>query len=220
MIQGRKRQVPNVHPMLLLNNTSIWSSSTCEIEKFSLAQPNAFGSRCFSPHTHTICTYTIYTIRKSMIQGRKWQVPNVHPMLLFNSTSVNRSRKSQKRRVSLARPDAFCSRCLFPHTHRQKTHTLYIPFESLRSKEENDGCKMVIRCFCSMIRVFEAQVLAKSRSFARAIKCIVFKMFILAHTHKTHTLYIPFESLQSKEENDGCKMVIQCFCSIIRAFEA
>ena len=71
MTQGRKWQVPNFNPMLLLDKTSIWSLSTCEIEEFSLALLDAFCSRCFYPHTHKKhihCTYhlKVYDPRKKM----------------------------------------------------------------------------------------------------------------------------------------------------------
>ena len=90
--------------------------------------------------------------------------------------------------------------------HTKSTYTIiyYIPFGSLWSKEKNGRCQMFIRCFCSIIQVFEAQVLVNMMSFARASRRILLKMFIYAHTQKTHTLYIPFDSLWSNKENMGC----------------
>ena len=106
---------------------------------------------------------------------------------------------------------------MFFSTHTLYAHTLYTPFKSLWSKEENDRCQMFIRCFCSIIRVFEAQVLAKLRSFlSRNQMHLVQDVFLHTHTLYAHTPYTPFESLWSKEENDRCQMSIRCFCSILQ----
>ena len=122
-IEKAKWRVPNVNPMLLLDNTSIRSLSTCEIEEFSLARPDTFCSRCFYPHTHTKNTYTAHTIRKFMTQGRKWQVPNVNPMLLLNNTSIWTLSTCEDDEFCWA--DAFCSRCLYPHTHTKHIHYIH-----------------------------------------------------------------------------------------------
>ena len=150
MIERRKCRLLEIYLMLLLAPASVWISNTFKKKKKS---PHATESTLFEMffYAHTLKTHTIW---KLTIQGRKWQVPNVHSMLLLDTTSVWSI--STCKNVEFWSPDQiplFFKKFISAHT--LKAHTLYIPFESLWSKEENDGCQILIRCFLSILQVFE-----------------------------------------------------------------
>ena len=120
MFQGRKWQVPNFHPMLLLDKTSIWSLISCENGKFSLAQQNSFCSRYFSPHTHTQKIHTLHISFKSFWPKEKNDTCQMLiPMLLLYNTSVWSLSTCKIEEISLAQQNSFCSRCSSPQTHKK-----------------------------------------------------------------------------------------------------
>ena len=152
MTQGRKWRMPNVHPMLLLDITSAWNLSSWKNDEFCSREQTHFVQDVYF-RTHTKNTYTVHIIRKFMTQGWKWWVPNCHPILLLDKTSILSLITCENVELSLVRPKHFVQD-VFLRTHTHKIHTLHIPFKSLWPKDENDGCQIVIRYFCSIKRVF------------------------------------------------------------------
>ena len=112
---------------------------------------------------------------------------------------------------------------MFFSAHTLYALTIYTPFKSLRSKEENDRCQMFIRRLCSILQVLTDRVTHENAEFcSRDQTHFVQDVYLRTHTH-THiqntSLYIPFDSLWSNKENVGCQISIRGLCSILQVFE-
>ena len=142
--------------MLLLASTSVWILSTFEkitnIMSITSRDRMHFVQDVF---LHTQSTYTIYTIWKPIIQGKNWQVSRCSFYAFARYYKCLKLKYLKKFCILVAWPNSFFFK-KFISAHTLNAHTLYIPFESLWSKEENDGCQIFIRCFFLILKIFEA----------------------------------------------------------------